>query len=188
MWSSGVTSRQQWLIVGAVVALLAAGAAAATYSMRDELFLVEVGSRAPDFTAYTLDMPREKKSIDDYRGDVVFLNIWATWCGPCRVEMPEIQALTADFAPRGLRVVAVSVDDPGQETAIRGFVRDYGLHFEVLHDPTGEIQRIYQTTGVPETFIIGRDGVIRKKVIGAARWNSPANRALIKGLLAENRS
>ena len=99
----------------------------------------------------------------------------------------SIQALHSDFGPQGLRVVAVSIDVEEAEAAIRGFVRDYGLTFEVLHNPSGDIQRIYQTTGVPETFVLARNGVIRKKVIGAAPWNSEANRALIRQLLAEPR-
>lgn len=182
-----MTRRSQWMVVGAVVLLLGGGAAVATLAMRDQLFPVTVGSNAPSFTAYTMDAARQAKSIEDYRGDVVLLNIWATWCGPCRIEMPEIQALHSDFGPQGLRVVAVSIDTDDAREAVLGFVRDYGLTFEILHDPTGDIQRIYQTTGVPETFIIGRDGVIRKKVIGAARWNSGANRALVRQLLEEPR-
>jgi cytochrome c biogenesis protein CcmG, thiol:disulfide interchange protein DsbE len=182
-----MTRRGQWLLVGAVLVLLVGGAAAATYGMRDELFPVTIGSRAPTFEAYTLDAARQARSIADYRGDVVLLNLWATWCGPCRVEMPEIQALHSDFGPQGLRVVAISIDHPEAGEAIRGFVRDYGLTFEVLHDPTGDIQRRYQTTGVPETFVIGRDGVIRKKVLGAVHWNSEANRAIVRQLLDEPR-
>ncbi len=182
-----MTRRAQWLIVAAVILLLGAGAAAATYAMRDQFFLVGVGSRAPDFSASTLDAEPEIRGISDYRGDVVLLNIWATWCGPCRVEMPEIQALYSTFRPEGFRVVAVSIDNPGMEHAIRGFVRDYGLTFDILYDPSGEIQRTYQSSGVPETLIIGRDGVIRKKVIGAIRWNSEANKALVRQLLAEPR-
>lgn len=182
-----MTRRGQWLLVGALVLLLGGGAAVATYAMRDELFPVTVGSNAPAFTAFTMDPAREAKSIENYAGDVVLLNIWATWCGPCRIEMPEIQALHSDFGPQGLRVVAVSIDTEDAREAILGFVRDYGLTFEILHNPTGNIQQIYQTTGVPETFVIGRDGVIRKKVIGAVRWNSESNRALIKQLLEEPR-
>lgn len=180
-----MTRRAQWLLVAGIVLALGAGAAVATYAMRDELFPVTIGSPAPAFEAVTLDHAAEPRSIDDYRGEVVLLNVWATWCGPCRVEMPDIQALHDEFASEGLRVVAVSIDRTGAEPAIRGFAREFGLTFEILHNPSGDIQRRYQTTGVPETFVIGRDGVIRKKVIGAAPWHSEANRALIRQLLAE---
>lgn len=182
-----MTRRAQWLMVAAVVVVLGAGVAAATYAMRDQFFPVGVGSRAPDFSAQTLNAEPETRGMADYRGDVVLLNIWATWCGPCRVEMPEIQQLYSTFSHEGFRVVAVSIDNPGMEQAIRGFVRDYGLTFDILHDPSGDIQRIYQSSGVPETVVIGRDGIIRKKVTGAISWNSEPNRALVRQLLAEPR-
>jgi cytochrome c biogenesis protein CcmG/thiol:disulfide interchange protein DsbE len=180
-----MTVRGQWTVVLAVVAVLAGGLWAATHFLGDELFPVVVGSDAPGFSATTLDAAPQVKTLTDYSGKVVLLNIWATWCGPCRTEMPSIEALHREFAPRGLQVVAVSIDEAGQEQAIRDFVQEYGLTFEVLHDASGAIQRIYQTTGVPETMIIGADGVIRKKVIGATEWNSAANRALVDQLLAD---
>lgn len=183
-----MTIRQQWGIVAAVVVLLGGGLATATHLLGDELFPVSVGARAPDFTARTLDTPPVTKTLADYRGEVVLVNVWATWCGPCRVEMPSLQALHQSFGARGLRIVAVSIDDPGMEHAIRAFVRDYRLTFEILHDAPNAISRQYQTTGVPETFVIGRDGVIRKKVIGAMDWNSQGTRALVAQLLAEPRS
>ncbi|HEX6534450.1 MAG TPA: TlpA disulfide reductase family protein [Gemmatimonadaceae bacterium] len=180
-----MTVRQQWTSVLLFVLILAGGLFAATRFMGDELFPVSVGSKAPDFHARTLDAAPATKSLDDYRGQVVLLNIWATWCLPCRVEMPAIEDLQRTMGPRGLKVVAVSIDDPGQEEAVRDFAKKYGLTFEILHDPSGKIEKQYQTTGVPETFVIGRDGVIRKKVIGASRWNSDDNRALFAQLLAE---
>ena len=178
-----MTARGQWTVVLVAVAVLAGGLWAATHFLGDELFPVTVGSDAPGFSAVTLDREPHVKTLTDYRGKVLLLNIWATWCGPCRTEMPSIEALHREFGPRGLAVVAVSIDEAGQEAAIRDFVREYGLTFEVLHDATGAIQRIYQTTGVPETLVIGTDGVIRKKVIGATEWNSEGNRALIAQLL-----
>jgi len=197
-----MTVRQQWAVVAGVVALLAIGLVVATRTMSDELFPVSVGGQAPDFKATPLLEPvypaapdaiftsREvdaaaTKSLADYKGDVVLLNIWATWCAPCRAEMPSIERLHREFGPRGLRIVAVSVDDPGQQKAVRDFARELGLTFEILQDPTHDIQKIYQTTGVPETFVLGRDGVIRKKIIGATDWSSQGTRALVAQLLAE---
>ena len=184
-----MTVRQQWGIVAAVVALLAAGLFAAVRLLGHELFPVTVGTEAPDFRARPLlaGQADQVKTIADYRGKVVLLNIWATWCVPCRTEMPSIQALHESFGDRGdgkgLHVVAVSVDQPGSEQAIRDFAEEYGLTFELLHDETGDIQQAYQTTGIPETYIIGPDGVIRRKHIGPADWNSAANRALVAQLL-----
>ena len=95
-----------------------------------------------------------------------------------------MQALYRDFAPRGFQIVAVSIDDAGTEGKIRDFVQEFGLTFDILHDPSGSIQQIYQTTGVPENFLIGADGVIRKKAY-AQDWNSEINRTLIARLLDE---
>ena len=178
-----MTARQQWAVVGGVVLALALALWVATRTLGDELFPVTGGSRAPDFTASTLDATPRVKTLADYKGEVVVLNIWATWCGPCRVEMPSIEALHRSLGPKGLKVVAVSVDDPGSEEAIREFAKEYALTFEILHDPSGKIRQLYQTTGVPETFVIGRDGVIRRKVIAAADWNSVDNRRQLAGLL-----
>ncbi len=102
--------------------------------------------------------------------------------------MPSIEQLHRTLASKGLKILAVSVDDPGTEKQIRDFVKLYGLTFDILHDPKGQegdVSRIYQTTGYPETVIIGRDGIIRKKLIGASDWNSPENRGLVERLLAE---
>lgn len=180
-----MTRRQQ--IGGVVVALvIIAGALfAADKLFHDEIFPVVVGTSAPDFSAKTLDPAPRTKSLADYRGQVVLLNVWATWCLPCRVEMPSIEKLHQAYGPRGLKVVAVSIDDPGTDAQIRDFVRTFGLNFEVLHASPDKITGAYQITGYPETFVIGRDGVIRKKVMQATDWNSDENRALIERLLAE---
>lgn len=178
-----MTSRQQWSVVGGIVLALALALFAATHFLGDELFPVEVGSDAPPITAVTLDSAKAPKTLSDYKGKVVLLNVWATWCEPCRVEMPSIEKLYREFGPQGLKVIAVSVDDAGTEDNIRAFVKELGLTFEILHDPTEKTKTSFQVTGFPETFIIGPEGKIRKKVIGAADWNSEANRALIRELL-----
>ena len=178
-----MTVRQQWAFVGIVVLILGGGLLAATRILDDELFPVTAGSKAPDFRAKTIDGAPVTKTLANYKGEIVLLNVWATWCLPCRTEMPSIQALHDRFAARGLKVVAVSIDKAGSDDEIRKFRDQYGLTFEILQDPTGNIQRDYQTTGVPETFIIGRDGMIRRKVIAADDWDSPANQALFAQLL-----
>lgn len=180
-----MTVREQWAWVGAILLVLIGGLFAATRALQDELFPITLGSKAPRFEATTVDAKELRRTLDDYRGKVVLLNIWATWCTPCIVEMPTMEALHREFKNTDLRVVAVSIDQPQTEDAIRRFVKQLGLTFEVLHDPEGDITREYQATGYPETFVIGRDGVIRKKVIGAADWNSEGNRALVRQLLAE---
>lgn len=183
-----MTGRNQLAVVvgtlGVATALLFAG----RRILGSELSPLGVGVEAPNFTANTLDASPRVKSLDQYRGEVLLINIWATWCGPCRVEMPSIEQLHRTYSPRGLKVLAVSVDDPGADAQVRDFVKQYGLTFEILRDPKGQdgdVSRLYQTTGYPETVIIGRDGLIRKKIIGATDWNSPDNRGLVERLLAE---
>jgi thiol-disulfide isomerase/thioredoxin len=144
---------------------------------------VSPGSLAPDFRAVTLDAHPVPRGVADYRGQVVLLNLWATWCGPCEWEMPAIEALHRDFAPAGLKVVAVAVDDPGFEQRVRDFVARKSLTFEILSEGSGKIEADYEARGIPATYLIGRDGVIRKRVAGASDWNSAANRALVAQLL-----
>lgn len=181
---------RQWfavgLVVGAIVVLIAAG-----WLVRDRFLPVEVGSTAPDFAAYELD--GTPASFSDLRGEVVLLNIWATWCPPCREEMPSMQRLHERLGPEGLRIIAVSIDaapgrvDPAGRPGgdVEAFARDMGLDFEIWHDPSGRIQQTYRTTGVPESFVVDRDGVIMKKVIGATEWDSEPNVELIRRLLRE---
>ena len=180
-----MTNKGQWGIIAAVVAVLGTGLFLASTRLGAELFPLKIGSEAPDFAARPMAPGAEVKGIDDYKGDVVLLNIWATWCGPCRVEMPSMQRLEETLGPKGLRIVAVSVDVPGMEQSINDFADELKLSFEILHDPSQKIEQIYQTTGVPETFIIGRDGRVRRRVIGQDNWSSPANIAFLERLLAE---
>jgi thiol-disulfide isomerase/thioredoxin len=180
-----LTVRRQLTIaagtLAAVVALLFAG----KRILGNELSSVGLGAEAPDFSALTLDSVPHVKTLGDYRGSVVMINIWATWCGPCRVEMPSIEQLHKTYAAKGLKILAVSIDEPGAEAQIRDFVKQYGLTFQILYDSRGEITEKYQIAGYPETIIIGRDGVIRKKRMGASDWNSPENRGLVERLLAD---
>ena len=180
-----MTARQQWSIVAAIVVVLGGALFAASRLLGDQLYPVSVGSKAPPFRAATVDAAPRTQTLADYKGQVVLLNIWGTFCLPCREEMPAIEKLHQAMAAQGLKVVAISMDDPGFEEKIRAFVKEFGLSFQILYDPSGRIVNDYQTTGVPETFVIARDGIIRKKVIGASDWNSPSNRALIAQLLAE---
>ena len=174
--------RPQWLIVGAIVLVLAA-ALILGIKLSPEIFPVEVDSRAPDFHATTLTGGRER-TLADYKGQVVLLNVWATWCAPCRVEIPSIERVYQQLGPEGLKVVAVSIDEAGPEV-VREFAREHGVNFEILLNPSRTIERIYQTTGVPESFVLNRRGVIVKKVIGAAEWDAAVNRDLFRRLLAQ---
>jgi peroxiredoxin len=182
-----MTVKQQWTVVGAIVAVLGIALVIGSHLMKDELFPVNVGSRAPDFRVKVLGS-NQYRTLADYKGQVVVLNIWATWCGPCIQEIPSLEKLYQEYGPKGLKLVAVSIDSkPGTpyvtEDSIRRFADHFGVTFDVLHDSTDALETAYQTTGYPETFIIGRDGTIRRKWIGPDDWTSQGNRALIAQLL-----
>ena len=181
--------RPRLAIVLGVIGLVGATFMAGKRYLGNELSPLGVGDEAPNFRAATLDSVAREKTLAEYKGNVVMINIWATWCKPCVVEMPSIEQLHQAYAPRGLKVIAVSVDDPGTDEQIRAFAKQYALTFEILHDQGGQagpVSRLYDATRYPQTVIIGRDGIIRKKISGAADWNSPVNRALIERLLEEN--
>ena len=177
-----MTARQQWSVVIIAIAVLGAALGIGSHLMKDELFPVNVGSTAPDFRAKVLGRNRYK-TLADYKGQVVILNIWATWCEPCQVEIPKLEKLYQEYGDKGLKLVAVSIDDYVSEDSIRSFARTYGMTFEILHDSTHAIERQYQATGYPETFVIGKEGTIRKKWIGPDDWTSQGNRALVAQLL-----
>jgi cytochrome c biogenesis protein CcmG, thiol:disulfide interchange protein DsbE len=179
---------RQWAMVGVLLALLVL-LIGIGWTVRDRFLPVEVGSVAPDFAAHDLD--GNPVRLADLRGEVVLLNIWATWCPPCREEMPSMQRLHEEFGSRGLQIVAVSIDaargrfDRAGRLGgdVEGFAREMRLTFPLWLDPAGDIQRVYRATGVPESFVIDRDGMIVKKVIGATEWDSDANRELFERLL-----
>ena len=177
-----MTTRAQWYLVGAIVLLLGTGLFALTHYQAGKLPAVAVGSEAPAFEAVTLDASPERRRLEDYHGRLILLNVWATWCLPCRDEMPSIQRLYDEYRDQGLAVVAVSVDDPGADDDIREFVQEFGLTFDILHDPQGSIMQGYQLTGVPESFLIDANGRIRRKAF-ATDWFSENNRAVVEALL-----
>lgn len=156
---------------------------------RDSVRPVEVGGAAPDFLAF--EMSGETVSMEDYRGKVVLLNLWATWCTPCKEEMPSIQRLYDEVDDDDFLVLAVSIDrapaDDDRTNPLGGkltaFADSLGLTFPILHDPTAEISTTYRTTGVPESFVLDRTGMIMKKITGPMAWDAPQNVEFIRRLL-----
>ncbi len=174
---------RQWILVGTVVAGLAIGATLlARYG--PEIEGTSVGARAPDYRALDLATGDSVSLRERYRGAVTLVNIWATWCEPCRIEMPAMERLYQALAPHGFRIAAISIDEGPPET-VRSFGQDLGLSFDLLQDRSTRVQQAYQTTGVPESFLLNREGIIVKRVIGAHEWDSPVNRKLIERLLDE---
>ena len=167
-----------WGILG--VAILAVGAV--TWFVPAGDAGVEIGDTIPEYSAPDLD--GDEISFEDLRGKVVLVSVWATWCGPCRVEMPSIQALYDRYNDEGFTVLAVSIDtDPRYKRKVKEFRDQYELTFPILLDPANEITRTLETVGVPENFVIDKQGRIVKRVIGASNWNTEANRSLIEELL-----
>src|SRR5262245_6416761 len=121
-----------------------------------------VGAPAPDFTLKNLS--GNSVTLSNLKGQVVLINFWATWCGPCRVEMPAIQRRYDAFKDQGLAVLAVNFDEP--ITDVSAFARSLNLTFTVLLDPDGVVNDLYHVGGYPSTFIVDRSGMITKLHIG----------------------
>lgn len=172
-----------WAMLGVAVIVAVAWAGRESYQP------VITGEPAPDFVVTTMD--GSMASVSDYAGKVVLLNIWATWCEPCRTEMPSMQRLYDAIDHEDFEILAISVDAPFGDVDAFGrpggdldaFAQELGLTFPIMHNPDSEILRVYQTTGVPETFLIGRDGLIYKKVAGPTHWDAQANEELVRRLL-----
>ena len=137
----------------------------------------QVGDFAPGFILP--DLEGQIHRLADLRGRVVVLNYWATWCPPCVDEMPSLQKLHEALDTKGLSVVAVSVDERFED--IEKFVETFELTFTILHDEGMRTARVYQTFKYPETYIIGRDGRVKAKVVGERDWVAPS---VIRDLVA----
>ncbi|HET9066413.1 MAG TPA: TlpA disulfide reductase family protein [Gemmatimonadales bacterium] len=145
---------------------------------------VTIGRTAPDYRAVSLATGDTVSLRDAYRGQVTLLNVWATWCAPCRAEMPSMERTYQVFKDRGFRIAAVSVD-VGESDKVRAFQQEFGLTFDILHDASGLIQQRYQMIGVPQSFLLDRRGIVRFVSLGEEHWDSDTNRARIEALLAD---
>ena len=129
------------------------------------------GKPVPDFSLPGLD--GKQVNLSDYRGKVVLVNIWATWCPPCVEEMPSMQKLYNEFNGSDFEILAVSIDIQGREV-VAPFMKNHKLTFPALLDTQGTVKAAYGLSGVPESFIIDKDGSLVKKVIGPLDWATPA--------------
>lgn len=181
---------RDWLVTGgflAVVAILVM----VGWPNREPAVTLPVGGEAPSLVLPRID--GDTASLTAYRGRVVLVNIWATWCPPCLKEMPSIEAAYRAYAADGLEVLAVAVDDvPGRRVeggAIRGrvsaFVDRLGLTFPVAVDPTGGTERRFGTEYLPTTVLIDRHGRIRAKEVGGRFWDREPYADMIESLLKE---
>jgi peroxiredoxin len=162
----------RWLVCVAAVAACGGGG---------EFRPLQVGDAAPAYSAVT--MRGDTIQLRSFRGRPVLLNVWATWCIPCRQEMPAIEQLHAVFADSGLEVIGVSVDDAGSKADVQRFIDTYGLHFTIARDPEKRVSQTFRTLGVPETFLIDRRGRIAERWIGEFDPTSDAVKAAVRETL-----
>jgi len=127
-----------------------------------------VGSAAKEFSVQDSD---RKLNLNQFRGQVVVLNFWATWCPPCVEELPSLMNLQDRMRERGVTVLGVSIDVDGD--AYHRFLKLHNINFLTVRDPEQKVAVMYGTTGWPETYIIDRQGVLRRKFVGPVDWNSP---------------
>jgi cytochrome c biogenesis protein CcmG/thiol:disulfide interchange protein DsbE len=127
-----------------------------------------IGTAAPEFTVQDAD---RKVLLSELRGQVVVLNFWATWCAPCVEEMPSLVQLQQRFKNKGLTVVGISIDVDGN--AYHKFLKDYKVDFLTVRDPDQKTSNLYGSFKWPETYIIDRNGIVRRKFIGAVEWSQP---------------
>lgn len=139
-----------------------------------------IGQAAPELVLRDLD--GQLQTLSQFKGQVVLLNFWATWCPPCREEMPSMEALQRQFGEQGLVVLAVNVEENGAEV-VSAFLEKNTYSFRIVLDPDSEAQNAYRVFRFPESFIIDRNGVIVDKVIGARDWMNGASYKLIDFLL-----
>jgi cytochrome c-type biogenesis protein len=166
------------------LALIALVATACTPS--DTPGASDPGEPAPAYDA--LNLAGEPTSLEALRGKVVLLNIWATWCHPCRAEIPELERLHDEYSSAGLRVVGVSVDAGGEEERIKAFAESFGVTYDVWHDADDRISTLYRAIGVPATYLIDRSGRIRWRRLGPIAANDTSLASAMKAALAARES
>lgn len=153
------------------------------YKVIPNLEAMKDNTPTPDFTLSTIE--GKKLSLSDFRGKIVFLNFWASWCTPCREEMPSMEKLYQEFKNNNFVVLAVNVKDRKRDAA--SFVKEIKISYPVALDPDGQVGLLYGAWGLPTTYLIGPQGEGLARAWGPANWHGPAARKLIKELVAGKR-
>lgn len=164
-----------FVVVGSIAALFIYREASKT----GQPGVISVGQQAPDFTIK--DENGKQVKLSDFRGKLVFLNFWATWCAPCIEEMPEMDTLNQKFKDRKFQMMAVSVDNNWE--VVKDFYNKHNLEIPTYLDPGQQIRNSYKVRGYPETFILDRNGSVLKYIIGPQRWSDPKMMATIEALI-----
>ena len=142
--------------------------------------VIKAGDEAPNFRLR--DMKGKMVALSDLRGKVVLLNFWATWCGPCRIEMPAMEQLYRAYPRKDFEILAVSTDAQGVAVT-RPFQQENNLTFPILHDADFRVGLAYGARSLPMTFIVDRRGVVRQQIFGARDWGAPEAYQLIQMLV-----
>jgi peroxiredoxin len=172
--------RQLTAFVVTVGVLLIGRAAVATEHLFEAMGMTKVaGKAAPDFTLPSID--GQQVSLQQYRGKVVFLNFWATWCIPCREEMPGLEQLHQKYQSEGLVVLAIDLKESAEQ--VKTFFQKHGLSFPSLLDQQGSVFRDYLVAGMPTTYLIGREGKLLARGIGGRDWTRAEAQELIRTLV-----
>jgi cytochrome c biogenesis protein CcmG/thiol:disulfide interchange protein DsbE len=179
------TARRRWRPIVTLLVLLAMSAWAAI-RMVPPPEGVRIGDRAPDYRVVPLAGGDSVGLRSTVAGHVTLVNIWATWCGPCRQEMPSIERLYQLHRAQGFRVAGVSIDE-GPADSVRAFVAKYQLSFDIFLDRSMAIQAAYQTIGVPGSYLLDRHGRVAYTSLGGEDWTTADNQRRITALLASGR-
>jgi DsbE subfamily thiol:disulfide oxidoreductase len=153
--------------------------AAVNYKLVPNLEPVKDSSPAADF--FLPDFSGKKTTLKDFRGKLVLLNFWATWCVPCREEMPAMERLYQQYKSKGFTIVAVDVKDSRKDAL--AFLKELKINYPVLYDPDGEVGLLYGAWGLPTTYLIGSKGEGLARIWGPAAWDGPGAKQLIQDLL-----
>jgi len=177
------TARKTTILIAAVICILFSGSAFAE-SLFSAMNVIEPKIRveAPPFTLKTVD--GETRDLGQFRGKVILLNFWATWCAPCRDEMPALERLEKSFEGKNLVVVAVAADRGKKAMhTVKDYCRMHDIGFTVFLDPDGSVRDTYEVSALPTSYIIGKDGKFLGKIFGARDWAAPASLKLFESLL-----
>ena len=167
-------------VLAAVVVLMALGCATREQGTAVP-GRVEIGAPAPAYRAVSL--AGDSVTLAGERGKVVLLNVWATWCHPCRAEIPELRSIHETYRPRGLELIGVSVDAEGAGDDIRQFIKEFGMAYPIWRDPDERVSTQFLVVGVPATFLIDRNGILRWRKTGpVARGDTSLRTAIERAL------
>lgn len=175
-------------LIGVVLAMMAGVVVTRSLSSQSEpvhpvagpRHIVKLGEPAPNFQLR--DMNGRLVSLSDLQGKVILLNFWATWCGPCRVEMPAMERLYRTYSRKDFEILAVSTDPQGAAVT-RPFQQEIGLTFPILHDADYRVGLAYGARTLPMTFMVDRQGIVRQLIFGARDWEAPEAHQLVELLM-----